>query len=166
MSLQDLIDWVAQGVEAAGAALVLGGVVVATFRILRVPFMKSRPPLAPVQIRIGLGMFLALGLEFLLAADILRTAVSPTFYEVGVLAAIAAIRTALNFFLGRELVEGQRQMEAYTSAGLNPRVAGPPGVRPGNDQPEPTRDDAPGGLKSAWLAAIRGPWLPGKSSER
>jgi uncharacterized membrane protein len=39
----------------------------------------------------------------LLAADILRTAVAPTWEDIGKLAAIAAIRTVLNYFLEREL---------------------------------------------------------------
>jgi uncharacterized membrane protein len=54
-------------------------------------------------VRIDLGRFLALGLEFQLASDLLRTAVAPTFEEIGKLAAVAAIRTALNFFLSREI---------------------------------------------------------------
>ncbi len=43
------------------------------------------------------------GLEFQLAADILRTAVAPSFEEIGQLAAVAAIRTALNYFLERDI---------------------------------------------------------------
>ncbi|PSL57406.1 uncharacterized protein DUF1622 [Saccharothrix carnea] len=46
-------------------------------------------------VRLSLGRFFVLGLEFQLAVDILRTAVAPSFEEIGQLAAIAAIRTAL-----------------------------------------------------------------------
>ena len=60
------------------------------------------------SVRLQLGRFLALGLEFLLGADILATAVSPTFDEIGKLAAIATIRTALNYFLGQELERERR----------------------------------------------------------
>ena len=55
------------------------------------------------MVRLGLGRSLALSLEFLLGADILRTAVEPSWDEIGRLAAIATIRTALNFFLQREI---------------------------------------------------------------
>ncbi len=55
------------------------------------------------EIRLRLARWLALSLEFLLAADILKTAVAPTWTEIGQLAAIAALRTALNFFLEREI---------------------------------------------------------------
>jgi uncharacterized membrane protein len=41
--------------------------------------------------------------EFMLAADILKTAISPTWDDIGKLAAIAVLRTALNYFLEREI---------------------------------------------------------------
>lgn len=57
------------------------------------------------QVRLDLGVALCLSLEFLLAADIAATAVSPSWDSVGKLAAISAIRTFLNFFLEREVRE-------------------------------------------------------------
>jgi uncharacterized membrane protein len=54
-------------------------------------------------VRLDLGKSLALSLEFLLAADILRTATTPTWEDIGKLVAIAALRTLLNYFLEREL---------------------------------------------------------------
>jgi uncharacterized membrane protein len=65
--------------------------------------LKKRTPATFVNVRLDLGRFLALGLEFQLASDLLRTAVSPTFQEIGKLAAVAAIRTALNYFLSHEI---------------------------------------------------------------
>ncbi len=50
-----------------------------------------------------------LALEFALAADLVRTAVAPTWDDIGQLAAIAAIRTALGFFLGRDVEEFRKQ---------------------------------------------------------
>lgn len=55
--------------------------------------------------RVGLARSLALALEFLLAADVVRTAVAPTWEEIGKLAAIALIRSGLNYFLHLELRE-------------------------------------------------------------
>ncbi|NEP05822.1 MAG: DUF1622 domain-containing protein [Okeania sp. SIO2G4] len=54
-------------------------------------------------IRLELGISLVLALEFLLAADIVATAISPNWNDIGRLAAIAGIRTFLNFFLEKEL---------------------------------------------------------------
>jgi uncharacterized membrane protein len=47
-------------------------------------------------------------LEFQLAADILKTAVAPTWDDVGKVAAIIALRTSLNFFLAREIANAER----------------------------------------------------------
>jgi uncharacterized membrane protein len=63
------------------------------------------------QIRLHLGQYLALGIDFQLGSDILGTAVSPTFEEVVLLAAIVVIRTVLNYFLSKEL-ERERQQVA------------------------------------------------------
>jgi uncharacterized membrane protein len=48
---------------------------------------------------------LILGLEYELAADVIRSAISPTWNEIGQLAAIAVIRTFLNYFLERDVEE-------------------------------------------------------------
>ncbi len=71
--------------------------------VFRNPKMDREGKLS--QVRLDLGIALALSLEFLLAADIAATAVSPSWNAVGKLAAISAIRTFLNFFLEREVKE-------------------------------------------------------------
>lgn len=59
------------------------------------------------NIRIQFGSSLTIALELLLAADILATAIAPTWDDIGKLAAIATLRTALNYFLERELKESK-----------------------------------------------------------
>ena len=49
--------------------------------------------------------WLLLGLELELAADIIRSVVAPTWQDIGKLAAIAAVRTLLNYFLSRDIAE-------------------------------------------------------------
>ena len=72
------------------------------------------------QVRLDLGIALALSLEFLLAADIAATAVSPTWTAVGKLAAISAIRTFLNFFLEREVKDLEKsKLERFKKIELN-----------------------------------------------
>lgn len=63
-----------------------------------------------LEIRLSLGKALALALEFLLAADIVRTAVAPTWNDIGKLAAIAVLRTLLNYFLDRELKHSESKV--------------------------------------------------------
>jgi uncharacterized membrane protein len=54
-------------------------------------------------IRLAFARYLTLALELQLAADILSTSVAPSWNQIGKLAAIAVIRTALNYFLNKEL---------------------------------------------------------------
>jgi uncharacterized membrane protein len=58
------------------------------------------------------GVWLLLGLEFELAADIIRTVVSPTWRDIGELAAIAAIRTFLNYFLEQDVERAEEALRA------------------------------------------------------
>ena len=92
---QEWMELVATGVELS-AALVIGiAVLQAWLRTLR---RASKH-----EVRLDLGRWLALALEFTLAADIVRTAVAPSWDDIGKLAAIAVLRTGLNHFLGKEL---------------------------------------------------------------
>lgn len=106
--LRDVVNLFVRVVEAAGAVIIVLGALVAIVAFLRV--LPRRDPHEFVRVRLGLGRFLALGLEFQLASDVLRTAVAPSFEELGKLAAVAAIRTALNFFLAREIKEEEGAM--------------------------------------------------------
>lgn len=94
-------------VESAGAVVIVVGALWAAVRFV-VEGLRHRSAAVFTPIRLSLGRFLTLGLEFQLAADILRTAVSPTFAQIGQLAAIATIRTALNYFLRREIAQEQQ----------------------------------------------------------
>jgi len=55
-------------------------------------------------IRLNLGRILILGLEFIVAADLIGTTTAPDYYSVGLAAIIVAIRTMLNFSINRELM--------------------------------------------------------------
>ena len=54
-------------------------------------------------------MWLLLGLEFELAADIIGSAISPTWQDIGELGAIAVMRTFLNYFLERDLEHAETE---------------------------------------------------------
>jgi len=64
---------------------------------------QSTDPGARRAIFVGFAGWIILALEFALGADIVRTAIAPTWDQIGQLAAIAAIRTALNYFLEKEV---------------------------------------------------------------
>ena len=114
MGLEDTVrhavDHFIPVVEAIGALVISVGVVVA-FVVYVFSELRIRP-VAYEHVRLILGRFLALGLEFQLAADILKTAVSPSWEDIEQLAAIVAIRTALNYFLAQE-IEKAAEMEDH-----------------------------------------------------
>ena len=124
-NLEDVVSVLVRIVEAAGAAIIFVGAVIAFVRLLLLAFRREgMDPFA--QLRLDLGRFLVLGLEFQLAADILRTAVAPSFAELAQLATVAAIRTALNFFLGLEIKEETELVRANKAAAAPVTAATPP----------------------------------------
>jgi uncharacterized membrane protein len=127
--LENVVSVLVRVVEAAGAAIIFVGAVIAFVRFLLIAFRREgMDPFA--QLRLDLGRFLVLGLEFQLAADILRTAVAPNFTELAQLATVAAIRTALNFFLGLEIKEETELVRADKAAAAPPTAAAAPPTPP------------------------------------
>lgn len=97
------VNWLRLGVESVGAIVIGSGVVMALVSLLR--GAMAHDPATFTRVRLTFARYLALGLEFQLAADILSTAIAPSWDQIGKLAAIAVIRTGLNWFLHRELRE-------------------------------------------------------------
>jgi uncharacterized membrane protein len=121
--VKDAVDFLVPIVEAIGAFVIVVGVLV-TFVAWALSELRVRP-VSYERVRLLLGRYLALGLEFQLGADILATAVSPTFEEIGKLGAIATIRTALNYFLARELEQERAADQAVATAGAATTASGP-----------------------------------------
>ena len=102
MQFQETVELVGKAVDAAGVAVVVVGVAWAS--IVAATRLVQRRDEVYEQYRRLLGRSILLGLEFLVAADIIRTvAVDPTFASVGVLALIVIIRTFLSFTLELEI---------------------------------------------------------------
>lgn len=105
----DVVAWreaVTRVVEIVGVALILIGAAAATVRFV-VRWVSIGLPDAYREYRQHLGRAILLGLEFLVAGDIINTvAVDPTFRSIGVLAGIVVIRTFLSFSLEVE-IEGR-----------------------------------------------------------
>jgi uncharacterized membrane protein len=99
--VQYYVEWLRLLVEALGAVVIAAGVVVVVASLLRQLLSQRGGSFIPV--RLTFARYLTLALELQLAADILSTSVAPTWDRIGKLAAIAVIRTALNYFLGKEL---------------------------------------------------------------
>ena len=97
-----VIDVIGAILDLAGVAAIVIGALIATFIALRTLIRKSGPVYFPF--RRSLGRSILLGLELLVAADIIKTvAISPTLESVAVLGLIVLIRTFLSFSLELEI---------------------------------------------------------------
>ena len=98
---------IAIGVESAAVVIIAIAAIEATVQAIAQFFKRSAAGTEAVRLR--LGRWLALALEFELGADILKTAVAPSFTIIAQLAAIIVLRTALNYFLERELRQTEQR---------------------------------------------------------
>lgn len=95
-----------------GAAVIIGAAVGSATLRLAYAFIKRSLSHTVIEIvRLRLGRWLVLGLEYLVAADVLRTAVAPSWTEIGQLAAIIAIRTVLNYFLEKDIERASEEQD-------------------------------------------------------
>jgi uncharacterized membrane protein len=113
--VQSTVGWLRLIIESTGALIIGIGLVIAFYAFV-LAFRRRHDPSNTTDgyngVRLTLARYLALALEFQLGADILSTAVAPTWTAIGKLGAIAVIRTALNFFLGREMREETGRAES------------------------------------------------------
>ncbi|RYF78842.1 MAG: DUF1622 domain-containing protein [Cytophagaceae bacterium] len=102
----------ARWIEVAGATVIAVASLRALGKFLYAIGTDRSLMVPKEEIRLSLGRSLALALELELGADILKTAVAPTWNDIGLLAAIAVLRTALNYFLERELRNAEKRGDA------------------------------------------------------
>jgi uncharacterized membrane protein len=100
-----IVGWIVLGIEASGVTIILAGIILSMIYFLsRWAGKKEELPKAYDHFRRLLGRAIILGLEFLVAADIIRTvAVEPTFANLGVLGFLVVIRTFLSFAMEIEI---------------------------------------------------------------
>ncbi|CAA9571295.1 MAG: hypothetical protein AVDCRST_MAG49-3643 [uncultured Thermomicrobiales bacterium] len=116
MTFTEAVELVGRGVDATGVTVIVVGMLWST--ALYAMRWRGGTPLAHYRrYRQAIGRAILLGLEFLIAADIIRTvAIDPTFHSVGILAVIVAIRTFLSVELELE-IDGRWPWEQRASNG-------------------------------------------------
>jgi uncharacterized membrane protein len=115
--LKLLVGYLASGAEIA-AAIVIGVAVLRGIVTYMRQLVSHRQHIDATEvIRLQLGRVLALGLEFTIASDILRTAVAPTRQDIINLGAIVLLRTLLNYFLEREIRQGEQRNSSEQNTG-------------------------------------------------
>jgi uncharacterized membrane protein len=107
----EIVDSIAFAVGVIAIAVILWGVVLGLIELARYEYyrLKRRSDSQAMlsRIRHVIGSYLLLGLEFLIAADIIHSVVEPTLEELAILGGLVAIRTVISFFLGKEVGEGR-----------------------------------------------------------
>lgn len=110
-----IVGWLEMLANFISVLIIASGIAVASGKVLqavRKPDVKHYD-----AARLAFSRYLILALEFQLAADIVRTAVRPTWNDLGILATVAVIRTLLNYFLQGEMKEEELELkEASTPA--------------------------------------------------
>jgi uncharacterized membrane protein len=104
--MEDIFYRIASAVEVVSFAIMLYGSVIAMFMFVRNEFGRLRGKFRQSvlsYIRIDFGYYILLGLEFLIAADIIETILRPTNEDLYSLAGIVIIRILLGYFLDREI---------------------------------------------------------------
>jgi uncharacterized membrane protein len=103
-----ILHYLYVGIGTIGVLVITWGVILITFRLLRAELgrLKGRRICKEREVlRHQLGSYLLLGLEFMIAADVIATIIHPTIKEIAVLASIVVIRTIISYFLDREMAD-------------------------------------------------------------
>jgi len=103
-SLHNIINIVSFSLNIIGALVTIWGIVISLFEFLKKEaFQKEDSVRLNEAIRLKLGSYLVLSLEFFIAGDIVKTIITPTWQSLGMLGAIVVIRTILSYFLTKDL---------------------------------------------------------------
>ena len=105
--MQTVIDYVTIAIASAAGLIIVYGVILGLIEFVQVETRRFKnggeKAAAFDKIRFDIGVHLLLGLEFLIAADIIRSVVNPNLEQLAILGGIVTIRTVLSYFLGKEI---------------------------------------------------------------
>ncbi|MFT6791984.1 MAG: putative membrane protein [Cellvibrionaceae bacterium] len=103
-----ILEQLALYIDLFGIFIVLYGFTLSAFALLKfeVERLKNNKGIMECQhIRVQLGTYILLGIEFMIASDIIHTVLTRELIDLAFVSALVAIRTAISFFLGREISE-------------------------------------------------------------
>jgi len=108
MDILSLVNYISDGISLIGIAIIIWGVLLTFAGFIRMEFTRlSKKKICTGRevLRNRFGSYLLLGLEFLIAADIVSTILHPTLEEILLLGGLVIIRTLIGQFLDRELAD-------------------------------------------------------------
>lgn len=106
-------NFIANAISIAGSAIIIWGVIRTLFLFLSMEcnkLLNKQISHNDEKIRFGFGSYLLLGLDFMLAADMIHTIHNPVLNELYILAIIVAIRSVISFFLHKE-IDSEKQIK-------------------------------------------------------
>jgi uncharacterized membrane protein len=109
---KEIAGFIALAIEAAAVLVVSYGAIQALAGVVASAFSRTADAMQGREIWLRFATWILLALEFALAADLVRTAVAPTWDDISKLAVIATIRTMLNYFLAKDIAEFDRAQES------------------------------------------------------
>jgi uncharacterized membrane protein len=109
---KEIAGFIALAIEAAAVLVVSYGSLQALAGVVGTAFSRTADEMRGREIWLRFATWILLALEFALAADLVRTAVAPTWDDISKLAVIATIRTMLNYFLAKDIAEFDRAQES------------------------------------------------------
>ncbi len=103
-TFHNVINAISFSLNIIGAVITIWGIVTSLFEFLRKELSRREDCLKCNElIRIKLGSYLVLALEFFIAGDIIKTIITPSWEGLGILGVIVVIRTILSYFLTKDL---------------------------------------------------------------
>ena len=105
MNLHGILLSIQHGISFCGVLIILFGVLKAFVHFIKYQYLTiAHHKQTDINtIRLNLGLVLTLGLEFIVAADLIGTTTTPDYYSIGIVASIVVIRTLLSYTLNREI---------------------------------------------------------------
>jgi uncharacterized membrane protein len=100
-----IASYIALVIEAGAVLVVTFGAIQALSAVVATAVSRGASEMQGREIWLRFATWILLGLEFALAADLVRTAVAPTWDDISKLAVIATIRTMLNYFLAKDIAD-------------------------------------------------------------
>jgi len=103
-TFHSVINVVSFTLNIIGALVIIWGILISLFEFLKKEVLNRKESIRLNEaIRLKLGSYLVLALEFFIAGDIVKTIITPTWESLGILGAIVVIRTILSYFLTKDL---------------------------------------------------------------
>lgn len=103
ITFPETIFWIKNIVSFAGILLIFWGACIALYQFTFHHVKNAKHFYTLDFIRLQFGRTIILGLEFIIASDLISTTTAPDYYSVGILASLVGIRTVLSFFMNREI---------------------------------------------------------------